>query len=96
MVKSKSVVAQIERRIGNSEMNFRFGISDHRTERREPKKNGEKKKKIGEPDFYRSVMVERKLKGVWERERWRCEAYKSNGRRKECGREQMVRQKRSG
>ena len=97
MVKSKSVMAQIERRISNSEMNFRFSISDHRTKGREPKKFWEKgKKKIGEPDFYRSMMVERKLKGVWERERWRCEAYKSNGRRKECGREQMVRQKRSG
>ena len=82
MVESKSVVAQIERRIGNSEMNFRFGISDHRTERREPKKNGEKKKKIGEPDFYRSVMVERKLKGEWERERWRCEAEKRKWEKK--------------
>ena len=45
MVESKSVVAQIERRIGNFEMNFRFGISDHRIERREPKKRGKKGKK---------------------------------------------------
>ena len=83
MVKSKSVVAQIERRIGNSEMNFRFGISDHRTKRREPKKIWEKgKKKTGEPDFYRSVMVERKLKGVWERERWHREAEKSKREKK--------------
>ena len=44
MVESKSVVAQIELRIGNSKMNFRFDVSDHRTERRE-KKNGEKGKK---------------------------------------------------
>ena len=45
MVESKSVVAQIERRIGNSEMNLRFGISDHRTERREPKKGGKRENK---------------------------------------------------
>ena len=59
MVESKSVVAQIERRIGNSEMNFRFGISNHKTERRARKKRGKKGKKIGEPNFYRSVMVRR-------------------------------------
>ena len=35
------------------------------------------KKKTDEPDFYRSMMVKRKLKGVWERERWWCEAEKS-------------------
>ena len=63
-------------------MNFRFGVSDHRTERREPKKKGKKGKKTDEPDFYRSVMVERKLKGVWERERWRYEAEKSKRGRK--------------
>ena len=40
MVESKSVVAQIELRIGDIEMNFRFGVSDHRTERRERKKRG--------------------------------------------------------
>ena len=70
MIESKSMAAQIELQIGNSEMNFRFGVSDHKTERREKKKGGGKGKKTGEPDFYRSVMVERKLKGVWERERW--------------------------
>ena len=91
MVESKSVVAQIELRIGDIEMNFRFGVSDHRTERKKRKKKG---KKTGEPDFYISVMVERKLKGVWERKRWQCEAAK--GRRKECGRVEMVRQKRHG
>ena len=61
-------------------MNFRFYISDHRTERRKRKKKG--KKKTDEPDFYRSVMVERKLKGVWERERWRCEVEKSKWEKK--------------
>ena len=45
MVESKSVVAQIELRISNSKMNFRFGVSNHRTERREPKKKEEKGKK---------------------------------------------------
>ena len=46
------------------------------------KKRGKKGKKTGEPDFYRSVMVERKLKGVWERERWRCEAEKRKWEKK--------------
>lgn len=71
MVESKSMVAQIELGIGDSKMNFWFGVSDHKTERREPKKKGKKgEKKTGEPDFYRSVMVEMKLKGACERERW--------------------------
>lgn len=46
------------------------------------KKRGKKEKKIGEPDFYRSVMVEMKLKGVCETERWRCEAEKSKREKK--------------
>ena len=49
----------------------------------EQREESEKKgKKTGEPDFYISVMVERKLKGVWERERWRCEAAKSKREKK--------------
>ena len=51
------------------------------------KKKGEKMEKTGEPDFYISVMVERNLKGVWERARWWCEAAKRKREKKRvCGR----------
>ena len=70
---------KLELQIGNSEINFRFNVSNHRTKRREQKKG---EKKTDEPNFYRSVMVERKLKGVWERERWQCEAEKSKREKK--------------
>ena len=53
-------------------------------QREESEKKGEN---TGEPDFYISVMVERKLKGVWERARWRCEAAKRKREKKRvCGR----------
>ena len=71
--------AILELQIGDSKINFRFDVSNHRTKRREQKKG---EKKTDEPNFYRSVMVERKLKGVWERERWQCEAEKSKREKK--------------
>ena len=52
-----------------------YQIIEQRGERK--KKGRKREKKTGEPDFYRSVMVEKKLRGVWERERWQCEAEKS-------------------
>ena len=48
-------------------------------QREREQKKGEN---TGEPDFYISVMVERKLKGVWERERWHREAEKSKREKK--------------
>ena len=73
------MVAQIELRIGNIEMNFRFDVAESVYQIIEQREESQKKGKKGKKPV--------NLKGVWERARWRCEAAKRKREKKRvCGR----------